>query len=571
MEHIFIQLVAIILFSTVLGLLAKLLKQPLVLAYIVAGIVLGPSLLNFINPEGSIIVFSQIGVAFLLFLVGLSMSTRVFREVGKVSLITGLAQVTFTTIFGFFISRFLGFSIIESLYIAIALTFSSTIIIVKLLSDKNDLDTLYGKISIGFLIIQDFIAIAFIVIITGLSSGLTLGNFVVETVLKLAVLLAVPFLFNRYFLNYAFEKISKNHELLFLSGISWCFVMAAFSYFLGFSIEIGAFLAGISLASIPHNYEIVNKIKPLRDFFLILFFVILGSQIIISGVTDILFPALIFSLFVLIGNPMIVLVLMGLLGYRKRTSFLSGLTVAQISEFSLILLALGVSIGAIQQKIVSLGILVGIITIATSSYLILHGEKIFSRLSRPLSIFERKKLKEKIDYFYHQKRYEIVLVGYHEMGHHIMKNLKAQKEKTLVIDFNPSIISYLSSKKVPCLYGDISDPDTIEKVKSFSPHLVISTTPTFEENINLIRELKSRKRTIFVTTKEAADAADLYKAGADYVMVPHMLGGEKASILLEDFFRRDFADIAKLRSSHQKDIKDFIRWMKTSNKRKPLH
>lgn len=571
MEDIFLQIVAIILLSTVLGLISKGLRQPLILAYILAGVILGPVVLGVVHPEGPIIVFSQIGVAFLLFLVGLNMSTRVFREVGRVSLITGTGQVFFTSIIGWVIAFGLGFPLIESIFIAIALSFSSTIIIVKLLSDKKHLDTLYGKISIGFLLIQDFIAIGILVLVAGLSSELSLGSLLLDVVLKLGALVAVPFLFTRFLLTPVFTKISRNSELLFLSGISWCFIMAAFSFFLGFSIEIGAFIAGIALASLPYNYEISLKIKPLRDFFLILFFVVLGSQITFAGVESMLFPALVLSLFVLVGNPLIVLILMGRLGYSKRTSFLSGLTVAQISEFSLVLIALGASSGLVGANTVSIIVMVGIITIAGSSYLIQHGERLARLLSLPLSLFERRRLTEKLGAAA-KKQYDIVLVGCHEMGHHVLKGIK-KKQRVLVVDFNPNIVRSLARKGYNCLYGDIVDEEVMEKIHAARPRLIISTIPTFEDNKYLLKELKAKGRLIFVTVEEAADAADHYRHGADYVFIPHMLGGDRASHLLNDllstgYFRKDIKDMRALRSAHLKEIREYLRWIGETKKGK---
>lgn len=564
MEHIFVDIVAIILFSAGFGIIAHFLKQPLVLAYILAGVLLGPFALGLIDPFGPIITFSQIGVAFLLFLVGLNLSTRVFREVGRISVITGVGQVFFTTLIGMAIATFLGFNLTESFLIAIALSFSSTIVIVKLLSDKRGLDTLYGKISIGFLIIQDFIAIGVLVFLTGLTTGLTLETLVAETGLKLAALLAVPFLFNR-FVGGLVHRVPQNHEMIFLAGVAWCFFMAWFSFLLGFSIEIGAFLAGMSLASLPINYEISFKIKPLRDFFLILFFVVLGSQLTLTGVENVLGPAVLLSLFVLVGNPLIVLVLMGSQGYRKKTSFLSGLTVAQISEFSLIIIALGASSGLLSSGVISLMVLVGIITIAVSSYFIMHGERIFLSLSRTLSVFERKRLKERLD-SYRSRHYEIVLVGCHEMGHHILRGLEDVKHKILIVDFNPSIVRTLSRRGYHCLYGDITDDEVMEKVTSFSPSLVISSIPIFEDNAYLLRELRSKKRTIFVTVEDAQDALKHYQDGADYVFIPYMLGGEKATAILSDMvgkggFHAKREKLRDLKARHLKALRSFNRWV----------
>ena len=569
MAELFVQFVAIILVSVGLGLGARALKQPLILAYMISGVILGPALLGLVNPEGPIVVFSQIGVAFLLFLVGFSMSTRVFREVGRVALLTGIGQVAFTSLIGTAIAMALGFSWVEAVFIGIALSFSSTIVIVKLLSDKHDLDTLYGKISIGFLLIQDFIAIGVLVIITGLASGATPGVFVVETVLKLAALLVVPFLFSKFVLKHAFDRMAPNHELLFLSGIGWCFLMAFYSSLLGFSIEIGAFLAGISLASIPYNYEISIKIRPLRDFFLILFFVIMGANLLLNGVGDLIVPALIFSAFILIGNPIIIMVIMGVLGYTRRTSFLSGLTVAQISEFSLIMVFLGVSTGMLSQTIVSLTVLIGLITIAVSSYFILHGDWLFVKMAPYLKMFERKSLNKK-DRLKKPKSVDIVLVGFHDTGHKLMQSFRKRGERTLVVDFNPDTVRMLKRRRIPILYGDVADPDIRDHLKRMKPRLIISTVPVFEDNLDLVRDFKD-KAMLFVTARNAEDAMALYKKGADYVIIPYLLEAKTAVHLLKDFYKHDMQDLKNMRASQQKELQEWLRWKKLSSKRKYRH
>ena len=543
----------IILIATALGFIAKLFRQPLILAYIITGIIVGPFAFDLIQSYDLVSTFSQLGAAFLLFLVGLHLSSSVMREVGKISVITGVGQVLFTSLIGFGIATLFGFPVLESIYISIALTFSSTIIIVKLLSDKNDLDTLYGKISIGFLLVQDFIAIGILMLLSSLGPHVTLDKLIYTTLVKAGMLFAITLLFGKFIFPRLFEKIARTQELLFMSGITWLLALASFSQFFGFSIEIGAFLAGISLASTPYSYDLGNKIKPLRDFFLVLFFVFLGTQMMFTS-TELLVPAAVFSLFVLIGNPLIVLILMGLMGYKKRTGFLAGLTVAQISEFSLVLMAMGLMLGHVSGAAVSMVTIVGIVTITTSTYMIYHGNSLYERFSSILSIFERKYLREKYTYR-HSRKYDYVLIGHHRMGYSIMKEL--DREKTLVVDFNPSIIKNLIKKGIPCLYGDITDREIMDAVYHFQPKLIISTVPTFEENMLIINAFRSSETEVFVTANYVKDALDLYKKGADYVIFPQVLGGEKAGILIEEFNKRDFRDIEKERDRHIAELKDF--------------
>jgi len=546
----------IIILATVLAYFARVFKQPLILAYIITGVVVGPSVLNLISSFDETYIFAQLGVVFLLFLVGLNLNMGVLKEVGKISLITGIGQVFFTTVIGYFIAIALGLQPVEALYLSIALAFSSTIIIVKLLSDKNDLDSLYGKISVGFLIVQDFIAIIILVILSGLGTA-SLEFLLLTDIAKIALLFCIVIIFSRYVLPHFMDRVAGNTELLFLSGISWLMIMTLLSGYMGFSIEIGALLAGMSLAPLPYTYEIGGRIKSLRDFFLIFFFIILGSQMEVTLISSLAIPVIIFSVFVLIGNPLIVMALMGYFGYRKRTSLFAGLTVAQISEFSLILVALGFSLGHIGAEIVSMVTMVGVVTIVLSSYMIIYNSKIYNKISPLLGIFERKNLKEDTLRAKAEK-YDIVLIGYHRIGFSIMRNIK-NKEDVIVADFNPSIIKELKSKGFNHIYGDVSDPEIIDRLVSFRPKLLVSTIPDFEDNMILVKKFKqkSRQTLIFVTANNAQKALELYNLGVDYVIFPHFLGGEKAQSLINEFLNKEIGYLHRQRDIHIQQLKKY--------------
>ncbi len=553
------ELGTIIIIATLLGIIARKLRQPIILAYILTGILVGPVLLNMVSSVDIVYVFSQLGVAFLLFLVGLNMNYKVLREVGKIAMVTGVGQIVFTFILGYAIALLLGFQLVESFFISIALTFSSTIIIVKLLADKNDLESLYGKISVGFLLVQDFAAIAIIVMLSGNMLGMPIESLLMVNVMKIVFLFAVTFVFGKYILPPIIGVISKSTEILFMSGISWMFVMSMLSMYLGFSIEIGALLAGISMASLPYHFEITGRIKPLRDFFLILFFVALGSQMIFLEIGSLVVSAVIFSVFILIGNPLIVMILMGAFGYKKRTGFLSGLNVAQISEFSLILIALGFGMGYLSSQVVSMVTMVGLITIAVSSYMIFYNAKLYNKLSDYLNIFERKKLRETLSCV-KKKNYDVILIGYHRMGYTIMRDFK-QKGRVLVVDFNPTIIEDVKDKGFCCEYGDISDPEIMYRILRFDPKLIISTVPNYEDNMFILKKVREHgdKVLIFVTTNSVSEALEFYKEGANYVIVPHFLGGEKASILLDEFAKKDMKDLKKEREDHVENLRRYAR------------
>ena len=532
MTEFFIHLSILLLVAVILGFIAKLLRQPPILAYLATGILLGPNVLNLIETSQPLALFSQLGVAFLLFIVGISLDPRRIKDIGKISLVTGIGQVIFTAFIGFFISKALGFSTIASVYIGVALTFSSTIIIVKLLTDKNDIDSLYGRISVGILIIQDFIAILALVLISSFQQEIPLGTTLLFSLAKAAGLLLLIWLGYNFLLRPALAKLfSTEQELVFLAAIAWCFIAASISTKLGFSLEIGAFLAGFSLAPSEFGATITAKIKPLRDFFIALFFINLGIGMSFTLINQLLLPIIIFTLFIIVGNPLIVFFLMVLFGYRSRTSFLTGLTVAQISEFSLILAAFGFTLGHLSQEAVVLITTVGIITITASTYLITYGNTLYTFFQRPLKLFERRHLKE-ITALPKAKTYSILLFGCHRIGSTLTDSLP--KNDLLVIDYNPYTIADLKRKKIDSLYADIQDQEVMRSLTSLKPRFVLSTIPDAKNNKLLISTFKTLhpKPVIILIARTALDSLELHRLGADLVLFPEYLAGRHLAELL---------------------------------------
>src|SRR3989344_5383064 len=423
--------------------------------------------------------------SFLLFLVGLEVNYKSVRLVGKASLAVGLLQILFTFVIGYGIASFLGFSVIEAVYISIALTFSSTIIVVKLLSEKKQINSLYGRISIGLLLVQDFVAIFILMALAGMQAG----------------------------------------------GV-YVFLVVAVVYRFGFSLEIGGFLAGIALANASEHYQIASRVRSLRDFFILIFFAILGSSLLFSNLSGVVLAVVVFSLFVLIGNPLVVLVVMGLMGYRKHTSFLTGITIAQISEFSLVLAVLGMKLGHINNTIVSLITAVGIITITLSTYAVVHANYLYRAGRRLLSVFERRIAVRELS-FARDVSKPIIIVGFGRTGQSVAMHLK--KEDLLVIDFDPEIIHALGKSGYVFMFGDAVDDGIFEQVDLSKTRLLISTSPTLEDNMSLLEivkrhniEFRSTDAPLLKAILRAEDdtIADLlYKAGADYVLLPHFTSG----------------------------------------------
>jgi len=557
MEQIFIQLAIILFTAFVVSYIVKLLNQPIIIGYIIAGMIISPFILNFGASQEIINLFSQFGIAFLLFIVGLHMNPKVIKEVGTASLIIGGIQIVFTFALGFVISFFvLGFDTITSSYIGIALAFSSTIIVMKLLSDKRQLDSLHGKIAIGILIIQDLVAVVVLMFISSFSGGVNFTEFAIQSLLMGGALVVVLFLIGYFILPRAIKSIASSQELLFLFSICWCFLIAAlFSYF-GFSIEIGALIAGIVLSMSPYSIEISSKIRPLRDFFLIIFFIILGLNIQIGNLGSIIVNALILSLIALLFKPVLLMSLMALFGYTKRTNFLTGTTLAQISEFSLIVLALGVAMGHISGEILSTLTLAGIITITLSTYMIIYSEQFYKALGKFTSFFEIKNVKKRKK---KHVKYDAILFGYNRIGFGILNSLKRIKKNYLVVDFNPDTIDGLKKNRIPCLYGDVYDTDLLNELPLEKIKLGVSTIPDFETNFLLIENIRfvNPKAIIIVRANQIKDALKLYKKGADYVLTPHFLGGEYISNMIKEM-KTDIKDYEKERKNHIKMLKNVL-------------
>ena len=519
------ELSIVILIAAGLGIAARLLKQPIILAYIFAGIAIGVFGFFHLTNKDLFQTFSEMGLMFLLFLIGLEINYSSLRLVGRTSVLIGIAQIILTFIPGFYISRFFNFDIIQSAYIGIALTFSSTIIVIKLLSEKKDINSLYGKISIGFLLVQDFVAILILVFLAGMTDNKIVPNNIILTTFKgLALFIAMLWL-GRKILPMLFDKIARSQELLFLTSLAWCFGVATLTVKAGFSIEIGGFLAGLALANSSEHFQISGRLRSLRDFFILIFFVILGSSLVFSNFSGLALPIISFSLFVLIGNPLIVLIIMGIIGYRKRTSFLCGITTAQVSEFSLILAALGLKLGQLDQRAVSLITAVGIITITLSTYLIVYSEQIFKYLSRYLSIFERRSKKEEgfVQLEFHKP---VILIGAHRIGQNIASHLP--KENLLIIDFDPDVITQMRKQNYACLFGDVADSEIIERANLKSSRLVICSSPDFEDNLRLLSEIKNikNKPKVILRAENEKDAKIFYAQGADYVILPYLTSGQ---------------------------------------------
>ncbi|MGQ9646889.1 MAG: cation:proton antiporter [Thermodesulfobacteriota bacterium] len=538
-DSIFGEIATLLLAAAAVGALSVWLRQPLILGYILVGILMGPSMLGWVTARDQVDLLARMGIAMLLFVVGLKLDLHLIRTLGPVALATGLGQVLFTSIIGYFLALPLGLSPIAALYVAVALTFSSTIIIVKLLSDKREIDTLHGRIAVGFLIVQDIVVI---LVMIGLSAygmaGVSndLGRSLGLLLLKGVGLLVGIGLLMRYLLPWLLHQLARSLELLVLFSIAWAVFLAILADSFGFSKEVGAFLAGISLASTRYREAIGARLISLRDFLLLFFFIDLGAQLDMGALGAQIGPAVVLSLFVLIGNPLIVMIIMGAMGYRRRTGFLAGLTVAQISEFSLILGALGVSIGHIGNETLGLITLVGLITIGLSTYMILYSHFLYNRLVRWLRIFERKvPYREKGE---GEERggpsVDVILFGLGRFGGSLAQNLRQKGLNVLGVDFNSRTVAQRNQEGFQALYGDAEDPEFPATLPLNEAKWIVSTIPLRDVNLTLLDALHhygyaGQKA---MTAHSGRDAEMLRESGADLIFSPLADAAKEAAQML---------------------------------------
>jgi len=555
MDNTFIQLAVILLAAFVVSYIIRLLNQPLIIGYIIAGMIISPFLFGIGASTETIEIFSELGISFLLFIVGLHLNPKVIKEIGGKSLLIGLGQIILTFTATFLVSNyFFDSGIITSIYYGIAVSFSSTIIVMKILSDKKQLDSLSSKISIGILIVQDLVAVGVLIFISSMS-GINNSN-TLESFVAGGILIVVLFFAGYFILPRILEKIAKSQELLFLFSVCWCFVLAGVFLYVGFSMEIGSLLAGVILSTSPYATEISSKIRPLRDFFLILFFIILGLRMQLSQIQEVLISAIVLSGFALIFKPFVLMMLGRWFKYTKRTNFLVGSTLAQISEFSLIVAALGLSVGHINLIAFNTIILTLIITIFLSSYSITYSGEVYNRFSNFLSIFESKKIKKENKV---KKEYDTILFGYNRIGFSILNVLKSLKKKYIVIDFNPDIIKDLKRYGIPALYGDVYDMDFLGELNLEGLNLVVSTVPDLETNKLLIETVRgvNKKVVVVLRAHSIEDALKLYGDGANYVLTPHFLGGEYVAKMIKHPKSGD-KDYREEKGKHLKMLKDIL-------------
>jgi Kef-type K+ transport system membrane component KefB/voltage-gated potassium channel Kch len=547
---IFTELSYVIAIATVMAFLMRLLKQPLIIGHILTGIIVGPFVLNIVQSEETFETFASLGIVLLLFIIGLGLNPKVIKDVGKVSVVTGTGQVVGTTALGTLLamSPIVGLDFKSALFVGIALAFSSTIIILKLVGDKKELTRLYGKILVGMLLVQDILAtLALVFVSAGSGDGVSVADFG-GLFLRSLLLGTAIYMIGLRILPKLQNAIAGSQEFLFLFALGWGFSVATLFDLIGFSLEVGALFAGVALATLPYAQEISARLKPLRDFFIIVFFISLGTHLGIGDVGTVILPALGLSLLVLLFNPAIIMSILGLQGYTKKTSFKAGVAMAQISEFSLVFVILAQRQGMIDSKIVSLVTMIAIITIAVSAYMIIYTDQIYAWLEKRTRLFEHRKL----GYEQGGRSYDMVLFGYKRGGREFTKIFNDMSKNYVVVDYDPEAVDMMEKHKIPHIYGDATDPEILGEIEIEKAKLVISVINDYETNKFLVTEIKaiSDKIVTIVEADSAEEAMELYSHGASYVILPHFIGSEKIS----SFIKKNGYKVSEFKKYKQKHI-----------------
>lgn len=527
-----------ILGAAVLGLPAYLFRIPLLLAYLVAGVILGPHLgFGLIKSSESISTLSEIGLVLLMFILGLEIDLRKLLQAGKAVLLNGLTQFVGCAILAFLFFGYLGIGKLTGqyglVYLAVACSLSSTLIAVKILSDRMELDALTSRITLGILVIQDLWAIGFLAVQPNLSN-LSMNSLALSFG-KALLLVVTSWLFARYILPHVFSRVGKQPELMLITAMAWCFSVCGFADSLSLSLEMGALVAGISIASFPYHLDVAAKVSSLRDFFITLFFVSLGLQIPMPT-AQVLILSVMIVVFVLLSRVLTVFPVLHFLKYGNRASLLPALNLSQLSEFALVLAALGVSYGHVTKDLLSAFTISMVVTALISSVVIPSGHDIY-RYFTPL--LEKVGFRDHVSDLTQEENNDdhlpqVILLGFYREASSLLQEMLSRYsqsaiDKLLVVDFNPEAHHKLKEIGIQCKYGDIGNADTLKHLDLSSAKLLICTIPDHllkgTNNLKLLKTLKkiAPVAKIIVTAETINSAREMYSEGADYVFVPRLV------------------------------------------------
>ncbi|HLD39975.1 MAG TPA: cation:proton antiporter [Candidatus Nanoarchaeia archaeon] len=516
--------------------LVKLLKQPIIIGYILSGFIFSFFIAGGSSTEEQILLMAELGITFLLFLMGLEFDFHNLKYLGKdIFISTTIQSALFFTI-AYSLSYLLGFSFIQSAYLAILFMFSSTLLVAKWLEDKKETSTLHGKITLGILIVQDVLAILILTVLNLLQETSALSILFVP--LKGLLLLFIAVIFVKYLLNHLLKMAHRYPELLFVFSLGVCFLFAWISPLLGYSTTIGAFIAGVTLANTEYKNDILSRLKPLIIFFNLLFFVGLGFQITTNFDSHIISLIILFFILCFLVKPIIIYLTLKQRGYDLKTSFMVAVNLSQFSEFGIIIISAGIVNGLVSGEVGAVAIILVVLTLLVSSYFIKYDQKMFKYFEKYL---------RKIDSFFVSKEqvneipkmtgYQIIFFGYYDLGKEFFAKLEGLGKKALVVENDRANIHLLKQEGIPYLYGSVSNPYFLDHMDLHQAEIVVSSVLDADESKTIIKTVKGRspKALMIVTAKSLKSSLELYDAGADYVIYPSYLNEQNVSVLLEDY------------------------------------
>ena len=518
----FHEIAFLLLAAAIAGILALRLRQPLVTIFIAVGLVAGPSVLGAVHPTEELQLLAEIGIALLLFVVGLKLDVRLVRAIGPGAVGAALVQMGLTGAAGYALGLAFGLDGLAAVYLGIALAISSTVVVVKLLSDRDEVDQLHGRLAVGILIVQDIAVIAAIIAMNAVGRGgdlvRELAVVAVEGVALVAVLAAAA----RWVLPPLLHRFADSQELLVLFAIAWALALAAVADLLGLSKEVGAFLAGVTLASSAYREAIGGRLASVRDFLLLFFFVNLGAALDV-GALDLRLVSLaaICSVVVVLVKPAVTSLPLVLLGYRARPSLRTGIALAQVSEFSLILTAIGLGFGHVEQDLATGITVIAIATITASTYLARAGDAVARRLEPRLAPLQRTRVRE------HgaagdDPDPEVIVVGLGRYGSGVVDGARTAGHEVLGVDHDPRRLAACADRGLHVVYGDAEDPDLPRRLPLRAARWVVSTLRRPEADLALVRALRRSgfEGRIAVASHAPEDMEVLADAGADLVLSP---------------------------------------------------
>ncbi len=527
-DEILYDLGLILIAGVVFVYLASKIRMPSIVAYLLAGLFLGP-LTGALSISETLHLLAEVGIVLLLFLVGLELSLDRIRDVGAVAIIAGLGQVVFTAVIGYGVCWLLGFSLMESIFLAMGLTFSSTVVVVKLLDQKKELSALYGRIAVGIFLVQDLVVIVALTFLAGLGrSGdevnwQEIGAGLGWAFGAMLLLLACMMIASKWILPRPFQWAARQPEMLFIWSLCWCFIVVAASYWWNLSIEIGAFLAGISLAQFGFSDDLRRRVHPLMNFFLAIFFVSLGIRMEFGAIGVHLNAAVILSLFVLLGNPFIFMIIISRMGYSEKTAFKTSVTVAQISEFSFIFAAMGVSTGLIGDSILGITAFVGMLTIGLSSYMILYSDQLYAYCRRwgLLKWFRAGDKDPKEEAPVKVRKKHTLVIGMNALGKEIVRRLQAAGQETLAIDVDPEKLAGLPGET---MLGNVEFLSVMEEADLARASLVVSALQIEDTNHLIAHYCRMWKVPCAIHAFDLSVIDDLVELDVPYLMFPRVEG-----------------------------------------------